>query len=168
MKIANMLFVTTLLFGTVAGLPFFGSHKTEPIEPVRPIDRIQDEETEFGPVADMHHFMEFISKPGYRELKAIFAEEEIRRSTWRKVQQHSLILAESSILVVDRPPADADDEVKAEWRAFSLETYNAAAALYAAAGEKNKDEALKQYGLMLDGCNKCHSEYDENDHQLER
>lgn len=124
----------------------------------------EEEEQDFGPVDDMHRFMGFISKPAYRELKDILAEEGLKRSAFRKIQQHSMVLGETTGLVAERGPEDEGKD--GDWYQSSLATYNAAKALYSAAGEKDEDEVRKQYGLMIDGCNKCHSKYDENDHQL--
>ena len=129
MKIANTVFATLLLAGSLVSMPYVQSLTAT----------TQDEEVEqndFPPVDNMHHFMEYISKPSYRELKSVLAEEDIRRSAWKNIKQHALILAETTILVADRPPEDADEEVTADWRAISLDTYNHAAALYKAADEK--------------------------------
>ena len=159
MKIANTLFATLLLAGSLVSMPYVDSLASTTQEE-------EMEKSEFLPVADMHHFMEYISKPSYRELKSALAEDDIRRRAWKKIKQHALILAETTILVADRPPEDADEEVTADWRAISLDTYNHAAALYKAADEKEQAVAVKEYGLMMDACNACHSKYDENDHQL--
>lgn len=159
MKIVHSCYATCLLLLSLISVPFFGN--TNDLA-----DQVtfQEEESEFGPVDDMHKFMEFISKPAYRELKSMLAEEDIRRSTWRKIQQHSLVLAETTILVADRGPEDKAKN--ADWREISLVTFKEGKALYEAAGEKDRDAALKHYGLMIDACNKCHEKYDENNHQL--
>ena len=99
-------------------------------------------------------------------LKEVLAEENLKRSAYRKIQQHAMVLGESTILVSGRGPEDEGKD--GDWYQSSLATYNAAKALYAAAGEKEADEVRKQYGLMIDGCNKCHEKYDENNHQLEK
>jgi len=158
-NITNTLFVSLLLGSSLLSVPVTNSLTTAKQEE-------EAEQVEFAPVDNMHHFMEYISKPSYRELKSALAEEDIRRSAWKTIKQHALILAETTILVADRPPADATDEVTADWRAISLDTYNHAVALYKAAGEKDQAVAVEQYGLMMDACNACHSKYDENDHQL--
>jgi len=158
-KIVNTLFVSLLLASSLVSVPVANSITASKQEE-------EAEQVEFAPVDDMHHFMEYISKPSYRELKKMLAEEDIRRSAWKTIKQHALILAETTILVADRTPEDATDEVKADWRAISVDTYNHAAALYKAAGDKDQAVAVEKYGLMLDACNACHSKYDENDHQL--
>ena len=158
MKIANTLFVSLLLAGSFVSVPFANSISTT--------QDGEEQEVELAPVADMHHFMEYISKPSYRELKSLLAEEKIRRSAWKKVEQHALILAETTILVAQRPPEDATEEVTTDWHGISVDTYKHAVALYKAAGEKDQEVALEHYGLMMDACNACHSKYDENDHQL--
>ena len=169
MKFASTLFVSLILtFGAMAINSSLPQNSAAGITQSGPVQtkNIQEEEADFPPVDDMHHFMEYISKPSYRELKSMFGEEKIRRSTWRKISQHALVLAESTILVADRPPADSNEEVAADWRALSKANYDHAVALYKASREKEEERARESYSLMLDACNKCHEKYDENNHQL--
>jgi hypothetical protein len=166
MKTAHTGFACVLLVlsGISAFLGTNGTTETEPNVQAIASATIVVQEEEMGAVDDMHRFMGFISKPAYKELKTLLSEEDLKRSAFRKVQQHAMILGETANLVAERGPEDP--EQNAEWRAFNLENFKAAKALYAAAGEKDTAEAKKQYGLMIDACNKCHSKYDENDHQL--
>lgn len=169
MKTANTVFACVLMLLSAISVSCGINEKLDKdsaasAEPVAAETTVVVQEEEMGPIDDMHRFMGYISKPAYKELKTLLSEEKLKRSAFRKVQQHALVLGESTILVAERGPDDA--EKNADWRAITLENYKAAKGLYEAAGAKDVAKAKEQYGLMIDSCNKCHSKYDENDHQL--
>lgn len=167
MKTAPTIYASACLLLSMVSLPFVTTGQSEMVsDKVIAEATLAPQDEELGPIEDMHKFMGFISKPAYRELKEVLTEEGLKRSAFRKIQQHSMVLGETTILVADRGPEDEGKD--GGWYQSSLATYNAAKALYEAAGEKNEDEVRKQYGLMIDGCNKCHETYDENNHQLEK
>lgn len=113
---------------------------------------------EFTPVDNTHHFMEYITLPSYQGLKAALGSEPEDRAAWKKVKNHSLVLAETSALLAHRFD-EKDPEKSSQWEAISFSVYNAAKGVYQAAGKKDFDQAKKQYGAMIDNCNRCHSHF---------
>ncbi len=120
----------------------------------------------FEPVDDMHHFMELVSQPSYRALKDALKEEPKDRRVWRGVKTHAMILAETSALVAERPFAKLDEAQKKRWSEISVEVYAAGKELYKATGKY--DVAKASYEKMIDACNRCHQEFDDGKHQLEK
>jgi hypothetical protein len=121
----------------------------------------------FEPIDNMHHFMEYISQPSYKALKAAFAGDPPEgRRAWKGIKSHALILAETTAIVAKRTPKDATDEQKSEWKEISVEVYAAGKALYKSAGDF--ELAKKNYGVMIESCNKCHQVFDHGKHQLEK
>ena len=126
-----------------------------------------DEEISFEPIDNMHHFMEYIAQPSYRSLKKSFAGEAPKdRRGWKSIKSHALILAETSALVADRVPEGATEEQTALWRQISFDVYKSGKDLYKSAGDF--EAAKKNYGIMLESCNKCHKEFDNGKHQLKK
>ena len=125
------------------------------------------EESTFEPIDNMHHFMEYISQPSYRSLKKSFAgEAPADRRGWKSIKSHALILAETSALVADRVPEGSTDEQAAQWRQISLDVYHSGKKLYKSAGDF--EAAKKNYGVMIESCNKCHQVFDNGKHQLKK
>lgn len=169
MKTAHTVYASALLLLSFIASPFATTGQFEKSSEVSDVSIekvVLQEDDDFSEVSDMHDFMSFITKPAYRSLKELLDEGEMKRSTFRKVKQYSMLLGETTILVGERGPEDAEENK--EWRASSMDTYKAAKALFAAAGEKNEEEVRKQWGLMIDGCNRCHTTFDENDHQMDK
>ncbi len=170
MKTAHTVYASALLLLSFLTLPFTTTGQSEDSPAIRvvSIEKVapQEDEDAFAPMDDMHRFMDFITKPAYRSLKEILDEGELGRSAFRKVQRHAMLLGETTNLVAERGPED--EEKNKEWRASSMDTFKGAKALYDAAGAKNEDEVRKQWGLMIDGCNRCHTTFDENDHQMDK
>ena len=124
-------------------------------------------EASFEPIDNMHHFMEYISQPSYRALKKSFAgEAPENRKGWKPIKSHALILAETSALVADRVPEGSSEEQAALWRQISMDVYTSGKALYKSAGDF--EAAKKNYGVMIESCNKCHQEFDNGKHQLKK
>ena len=63
---------------------------------------------EFEPVDNMHHFMEYVYEPVYKELKESLKLEPADKKAWAKVKSGSMILAEASSLLAKRPSEKAD------------------------------------------------------------
>ncbi len=126
-----------------------------------------DEEATFEPIDNMHHFMEYISQPSYRALKKSFAgEAPADRKGWKQIKSHALILAETSALVADRVPKGSTEDQEKEWREISLAVYQAGKKLYKSVGDF--EAAKKNYGVMIESCNKCHKVFDNGKHQLKK
>lgn len=160
--------IGTLLIGFASGFAFSpeqpSSNLTNPTSKKSPSVLADDD---FPPIDNMHHFMEYISQPSYRELKKAFAgDPPADRRAWKPIKSHALILAETSALVANRTPKDATEEDKKAWRQMSIDVYNSGKALYQSAGDF--EAAKKNYAAMIDNCNKCHSKFENGKHQLEK
>ncbi len=119
----------------------------------------------FEPIDNMHHFMEYISQPSYRSLKKSFAgEAPENRMGWKSIKSHALILAETSALVSERVPEGSTEKQASRWRELSMEVYQSGKSLYKSVGDF--EASKKQYGVMIESCNKCHQEFDNGKHQL--
>lgn len=121
-------------------------------------------EDKFAPVDNMHHFMEYVCEPSYKGLKQIMENEPKDRQAWKAFKNHALVLAETSALVAARGPEDPEKSKK--WKQIALDVYTNGAALYKSAGKF--EEAKKHYSAMIDNCNKCHTEFAEGKHQLNK
>ena len=137
-------------------------------ETSQPATKVENSiEVKFEPVDNMHHFMEYISQPSYKALKAAMSGEAPKdRRGWKVIKSHALILAETSALVAERVPKDATAAEKEEWQELSLKVYESGKQLYKSAGKF--DDAKKHYGTMIENCNKCHSSFDGGKHQLKK
>ena len=120
--------------------------------------------SDFEPVDDMHHFMEYVCEPSYKGLKQVLATEPANRQDWKSFKNHALVLAETSALVANRGPED--DAQSKQWKEICLAVYDSGKSLYKSAGKY--DEAKKHYGLMIDQCNKCHTVFADGKHQLKK
>ncbi len=123
--------------------------------PVSQADTRNQEETSvadlFQPVDNMHHFMEYISEPSYKGLKAALATQPVglrSRRGWIPVKSDALILAETSAFVAERVPERVDAEKATHWKQISLDVYNASKALYGSVGDY--EQAKKHYSVMID------------------
>jgi hypothetical protein len=121
-------------------------------------------DAQFAPVDNMHHFMEYVCEPSYKELKALLAKEPEDRRGWKAFKNHALVLAETSALVAARSPKD-ESQAK-QWKQISLDVYNSGKSLYKSSG--NYEEAQKHFGSMVDNCNKCHKVFAKGKHQLKK
>ncbi|QEG23232.1 hypothetical protein [Mariniblastus fucicola] len=121
----------------------------------------------FEPVDNMHHFMEYICQPCYRSLKESFAgEPPENRRAWKSIKSNALILTETTALLADRVPKNSSDEQAALWREISHDVYTSGKALYKSAGDF--EAATRNYGAMIESCNKCHQEFAKGKYQLKK
>ena len=130
-----------------------------------PAEEAEADATSFDPVDNMHHFMEYICEPSYKSLRQIMVKEPENRKQWKAFKNHSLVLAETTALVAQRGPKD-DEAKNAQWNQLSLDVYNSGKKLYKSAGKF--DEAKQHYSVMIDNCNKCHTEFADGKYQLEK
>jgi len=119
---------------------------------------------QFVAVDNMHHFMEYVFEPSYKGLKATLAAEPENRKAWKPFKNHALVLAESTTLLAQRGPEEA--EKSKQWKQISLDVHKQATALYKSSGDY--DQAKQHYGTMLESCNKCHTVFAEGKYQLEK
>lgn len=155
-----MKFLPICLF--VLTLPFL--NRVPISHPVTPIQEETPAADPFQPVDNMHHFMEYISEPSYKGLKAALATQPKGRKGWSPIKSGALILAETSALVAERVPEGADAEKTKQWKQISLEVYNAGKALYGSVGDY--EQAKKHYSVMIDNCNRCHQTFADGKYQL--
>ena len=126
-----------------------------------------DSELSFEPVDNMHHFMEYIALPRYRSLKKLLAgDAPANRKAWKPIKSDALILTETAALLAERVPEGATAEQAAQWRQLSHDVYTAGKATYKSAGDF--DAVKKNYGLMIDSCNKCHQAFADGKYQLKK
>ncbi|MDB4650414.1 hypothetical protein OAE37_01495 [Pirellulaceae bacterium] len=111
---------------------------------------------EFEPVDNMHHFMEYVYEPVYKELKESLKLEPADKKAWAKVKSGSMILAEASSLLAKRPSEKADGK---KWSEFSAIVNLNGAKLFHAARAKDYDKAQSLFKEMSTGCAKCHEAY---------
>jgi hypothetical protein len=110
----------------------------------------------------MHEFMEYVYQPTYKRLKASMAAEPSDNAGWKAIKADSLVLAESTNLLLIRTP----EENGGEWDKAAVATRKLAAELYRAAGKKEFETATTAYKSMLTNCNACHKTFAEGKHQL--
>jgi len=113
-------------------------------------------EDEFEPVDNMHHFMEYVYEPVYKELAEVLKTEPADKKAWAKVKSGAMILAESSSLLAKRPSEKADAK---KWSEFSAIVNSNGAKLFHAARAKDYDKAQTLFKEMSTGCAKCHESY---------
>ncbi len=111
---------------------------------------------EFEPVDNMHHFMEYVYEPVYKELAEVLKTEPADKKAWAKVKSGAMILAESSSLLAKRPSEKADAK---KWSEFSAIVNSNGAKLFHAARAKDYDKAQTLFKEMSTGCAKCHESY---------
>jgi hypothetical protein len=121
---------------------------------------------DFAPVDDMHHFMEIAWQPGYRFLRENLKAEPENRRTWRDVKAHAMIMAELCRVVADRKPEGLSEEKAKLWAEICKEVNQHAKELYASSGKLPESQAA--YGKMIDACNRCHNEFENGRHLLEK
>lgn len=108
------------------------------------------------PVDNMHHFMEYIYEPVFNNLKKSVEKEPVEKAGWTAIKSGALILAETSILLAERPPAENKSST---WKETSELVYQGGSGLYQAARKKDFAGVQKHFGQMINGCKKCHAEY---------
>lgn len=170
---AGILIISSLILGVSIGSGYGTptlqeEQQTEKQEEKQEQGKEQEEAApdEFPPVDNMHHMMEYIFQPTYKNMKAALAEDPGAPAEWKKVKGYALILAETTALLADRPPRDATEEQIKEWRKISWDVRNAGRVLYRSM--RNYPQARKNYELMIDNCNKCHQIFVDGRYQLEK
>ena len=117
---------------------------------------------QFVAVDNMHHFMEYVFEPSYKGLKKKLATEPENKKAWKPFKNHSLVIAETTTLLAQRGPKDA--EKSKQWKQISLDVHKQATALYKSSG--NYEQAQKHYAVMIDSCNQCHKVFAKGKYQL--
>ncbi|MGB7344723.1 MAG: hypothetical protein WBD20_10940 [Pirellulaceae bacterium] len=110
----------------------------------------------------MHEFMEYVFQPTYKRLKVSMASQPADNAGWKAIKSDSLILAESCNLLFARAPEENVDD----WNKHSVDSREAGAKLYKAAGAKQFDAASSAYRSMLESCNACHRKFEKGRHIL--
>jgi hypothetical protein len=103
---------------------------------------------------DMHEFMEYVFQPTYLRLKKSISELSPNQPDWKAIKSDTLILAESTNLLLHR--GEKDDPA---WRKHALEVRQAGATLYAATKASNVEQTRAGFAAMLTRCNACHEEF---------
>ena len=113
--------------------------------------------------SSMHEFMEYVFQPTYKRLRTSMKNEPADKAAWKAIKSDSLVLAESTNLLMLRSP-----EEKAElWNQIAAQTRSEGGKLYKAAGAKDFTKAGEHYRAMLTKCNACHTEFADGEYQLQ-
>ena len=121
----------------------------------------------FKPIDSMHHFMEYVFEPRYKELKQALAAKPIDKQTWKKIKAGSLTLAEAANLLITRPPGDAQDDEKKLWIGYARAIRSETTALFQAARKKQFVSVRTAFHSTIQKCNACHQKFAEGKFQLE-
>lgn len=123
-----------------------------------------DEEGE-REVDNMHHFMEYVFEPRYKELKGTINLEP-SKSRFKKIKACGLTLAEAANLLMRRAPEGVTKEEKLTWVKYARDVREHAASLYQAAREKNHLKVVATYRQTIGKCNACHQQFADGKYQL--
>ena len=113
-------------------------------------------EDDFKPVDNMHHFMEYVYGPVYKDLTAALKTEPADKEGWARVKSGAMILAESSSLLSKRSKEKAD---ASKWSEFSAIVHSNGSKLFHAARAKDFAKSQKLFKEMSTGCAKCHESF---------
>jgi cytochrome c556 len=119
------------------------------------------------PIDNMHHFMEYVFEPRYKELKRALVAEPVDKQTWNKIKVGSLTLAEAANLLITRPPDEAQDDQKALWSGYARDVRSEATAVFQAARKKQFTSVRDAFHSTIQKCNACHQMFTEGKYQLE-
>jgi hypothetical protein len=104
---------------------------------------------------NMHEFMEYVFQPTFRRLKPAMDPSHASEPAWKTIKSDSLILAETSnLLLLHTPPKDPG-----KWSETSAAVRDAASQLYKSAGQRDFAASRKTYEQMLTSCNACHKQF---------
>ena len=119
------------------------------------------------PIDSMHHFMEYVFEPRYKELKQALAAEPVDKQTWKKIKVSSLTLAEAANLLITRPPNEAQEDQKALWSGYARDVRSEATVVFQAARKKQFASVRNAFHSTIQKCNACHQMFAEGEYQLE-
>ena len=111
---------------------------------------------------NMHEFMEYVFQPTFQRLKPAMDPSHAAEPAWRTIKSDSLILAESSNLLLLHKTA----KEPAKWSETSVAVRDAAAQLYKSARQRDFAASRKAYEQMLTNCNACHKQFAGGRHML--
>ena len=116
-------------------------------------------------VDNMHHFMEYVFEPRYKEIKKT-VNLAPSKPGFKKIKACGLTLAEAANLLMRRAPEDATKEEKLTWVKYARDVREHAALLYQAAREKNHLKVVATYRQTIGKCNVCHQQFADGKYQL--
>lgn len=116
-------------------------------------------------VDNMHHFMEYVFEPRYKEIKETINLPPSKPG-FKKIKSCGLTLAEAANLLMRRTPEDATEEEKLTWVRYAYDVREHAASLYQAAREKNHSKVVATYRQTIGKCNACHQQFADGKYQL--
>jgi len=124
------------------------------------------DESDDGAVDNMHHFMEYVFEPRYKELKQTVMMGNLKGEL-KKIKSCGLTLAEAANVLMRRPPKGVAQEEKSLWVSYASDVRDQAAALYQAARKKDVVEISAAYRQTIRKCNLCHQKFAEGKYQLD-
>ena len=116
-------------------------------------------------VDNMHHLMEYVFEPRYKELKEVVALSPSKKR-FKKVKACGLTLAEAANLLIRRSPEDAGVEEKELWVKYARDVREQASILYQAARKKDHPQVVAAYRQTIGKCNVCHQKFADGKYQL--
>jgi hypothetical protein len=131
-------------------------------QPARASDQASAE-IKVAPVeTNMHELMEYVFQPTFKRLKPAMAPTQAAEPAWKAIKSDSLILAESSnLLLLHTAPKEP-----ARWNETSAAVRDASSHLYRAARQRDFAASRKAYEQMLTSCNACHKAFAGGRHML--
>ena len=160
------LLVVSLVLGVSIGFSAAPQEEGKQEEKKQEQEQAMTVPDEFPAIDNMHHFMEYIAQPAYKNLKEAIAEEPASRREWKQIKSYALTLAETSALVADRVPEDATEEQIKEWRKYAWNVRETGRLVYRSTRDYAK--ARENYELMIDNCNQCHTVFADGQYQLDK
>lgn len=117
------------------------------------------------PVDNMHHLMEYVFEPRYKELKEVVPLSPSKKE-FKKVKACGLTLAEAANLLIRRPPEGVGLEEKELWVKYARDVREQASILYQAARKKDHPQVVAAYRQTIGKCNVCHQKFADGKYQL--
>lgn len=108
------------------------------------------------PVAETRLLMEGLNQPNFRGLEKIFKQEPADDDSWAFARGQALLIAETSNLLLIRPPRNAGESL---WLERAADLRNASARLARVAA--NRDYLRSRAGVneVANACNRCHQSF---------
>lgn len=108
-------------------------------------------------VAEAKLLMEGMAKPNFDALGKLLKDKPADADAWKFARGQALLLAESSNLMMLRPPkAKAAQDA---WMNKAADLRTAATRLSRAAGEKDYGTARAALATVANACNRCHETF---------
>ena len=147
------LWLRAMVLGVLAGAAGVWVHSSSQAN-------LPDETKLPQPVVNTHVLMERFHEEYYKALRERVKTEPTDVAGWKVIEHNAVRIAEASNLVAIR---EVDDEGRAAWLKHAAGNQQAAMRLYAAARGKKFADVGPAYGAVIESCNACHKQHDNED-----